>query len=67
MNKKEYSLDVIPQKQKGQMTYPPSKQFVKATHIESGISCTGFGDNQLKARDMALFKLESHVNMWENA
>jgi hypothetical protein len=46
------------------VTCPPYS-FVKITHDKSNISTTGYGKNQIKARDMALKELEELVKIWE--
>ena len=49
----------------GQIVYPHRCQFVKLTHVPSGISVTKEGQSQSKAKNEAMEELEVLVELWE--
>ena len=49
----------------GQVTYPHRCQFVKLTHIPSGIAVTKESRSQIIARNEAIEEIEVLVELWE--
>jgi protein subunit release factor A len=49
----------------GQVTFPQRCQFVKITHIQSGISVTKESRTQIIARNEAFEELEILVELWK--
>jgi hypothetical protein len=65
MKPEEYKVETLGRCMSGMRVTCPPYSFVKITHDKSNISTTGYGKNQIKARDMALKELEELVKIWE--
>ena len=66
MDQNQIKIELLPpRKRTGQVVYPSGYDFVKATHLPSGISVTKENRIQHIAKKEAMEELELLVTLWE--